>query len=456
METKTKASICYEQGNGDFSLNPKPLKLLIVAASLIFLMSLAFKITCLSWEESKYTDPARKIVVPDDFTKIQNAIDNATPGDTVYVRAGVYTERLLINKSILLMGENNATTVIESSQHEDTITVMADNVTVSGFTVKSGENFTLSYGIRLSNSHNTTISDNIITGHFEGVGLVGGSSNLIQYNLITKNRYGIFTSNFSTNNVIFHNLVSESIWNGIELNWGGGNIVYANNIVNNTAYGLEIPVYAPSLNNIILHNDFVNNVHTVIEGAQIVYQAYGPSPNFWDNDGEGNYWSDYMGKDEDHDGIGDSPHVTMYGTADHYPLMGDFSDIMIRGFCVTMVSNSLITGSDLRLNGTKATLSMSIFQKANSTGFCRVSLPKALMADPYEVRFDGVVITYPQVRELPCSNRIYECLYVDYPPGDHSIEISGIAVVSEFPMPMVFVFFGPAVILAFMLYRRRH
>lgn len=455
METKTKASIRHQQGTGDSSLNPKLLKPLIVAVSLIFIMSLACRITRSGWGESKHTDPARKMAVPDDFTKIQDAIDNAAPGDTVYVEAGVYSERLLINKSLLLIGENNATTVIESQKNEDTIIVTADNVTISGFTVKNKESRTLSWGIRLSHSHNTTISDNIITGHFEGVGLAGGSSNLIQNNLITKNRYGIFTSNFSSNNVIFHNLVSESLWNGIELDWGGENIVYANSIVNNTAYALEIPVYTPALNNVIFHNNFVNNVHTVIEGNQIPCQAYGPSSNFWDYDGEGNYWSDYVGKDEDSDGIGDTPHVTMYGTSDHCPLMGNFSDVMISGFWVTMVSNSLIAGSDLRLKDTKATLLMSIFQEANSTGFCRVSLPKDLMVDPYEVRFDGEVIAYPQVRELPCSNRVHECLYFVYPIGEHSVEISGTSVVSEFPMPMVFVFFGTAVILAFTLYRKR-
>lgn len=457
METKTKVSICHQQGYGGSSLNPKLLKPFIIAVSLVFVMSLACRITCSSWGESKYAYSARKIVVPDNFTKIQDAIDNAAAGDTVYVKAGVYGEHLLINKSLLLVGEDNATTVIESQQNEDTIAVTADNVTISGFTVRNKESLTRArWGIRLLHSHNTTISDNIITGHFEGVGLAGGSSNLIQNNLITKNHYGIFTSNFSSNNVIFHNLVSESLWNGIELDWGGENIVYANSIVNNTAYALEIPAYTPSLNNVIFHNNFVNNVHTVIEGNQIPCQAYGPSSNIWDTDGEGNYWSDYMGKDEDHDGIGDAPHVTMYGTTDHYPLMGNFSDVMISGFRVTMVSNSLITGSDLRLNGTKATLSMSVFQEANSMGFCRVSLPKALMADPYEVRFDGEVITYPQVKELPCSNRVYECLYVDYPLGEHSVEISGTSIVSEFPMPMVFVFFGTAAVLAFMLYRKRH
>lgn len=421
-------------------------------------MSSAFRTIRLSWEESSRTDPQRRIVVPDDFTKVQAAIDYAAPGDTVYVRTGVYKERLSINKSMLLIGENNTTTVIESSQHEDAITVMADNVTVSGFTVENREDTSpLFVGIKLSNSHKTTISNNIIRGFFEGVGVAGGSGNLIQWNLITKNRYGIFTSNFSSNNVFFHNIVSENSWNGIELDWGGENIVYANTIINNTAYGLEIPIYTPSLHNSIFHNNFVNNVHTVLEGSQVVYQAYGPSQNSWDNGVEGNYWSDYMGEDEDHDGIGDTPHVTIYDTADNYPLMGDFSDLTVAGSYFTVVSDSLVTGYDFGLNGTKATLSMAVFQEANSTGFCRISIPKALMAGPYEVSFDSEVITYPQVKELPCSNGTYEYLYVDYPMGEHSMEISGTEPsVFEFSLPMFSVIFATEASLAFILHRKRH
>jgi parallel beta-helix repeat protein len=465
VETKRKAAVCCQQRSGGFTLNSKSLQIFTAIVLLIFLTSFFSSFTRLGWGESKYADLTRTIVVPNNSTKIQDAIDSAGPGDTVFVKTGVYEEQLLINKSLLLIGENNVTTVIESLLDEDTIIVTADNVTVSGFTIKNKVNTTpLSWGIKLSNSHNTTISNNIITGKFQGVGLVGGSSNIVEHNLITGNHYGIFTSNFisgnvasySRNNVIFDNVVSDSFWNGIELDWGGGNIVCANNIINNTAYGLEIPIYAPSLDNIIFHNNIVDNVHTVIEGSSIGYQAYGPLPNSWDYGGEGNYWSNYLGKDEDHDGIGDTPMTTMYGTIDHYPLMGNFSDVTISPFTFGLVSNSLITRSALSLNGTKATLSMSIFQEANSTGFCRVSILKAMMAEPYEVKFDGEVITYPQVKELPSFNTSYECLYVDCPAGEHNIEISGTETVSEFLLPIFSIFFGTATLLAFVLCRRRH
>lgn len=42
---------------------------------------------------------------PNNYTKIQDAIDNANDGDTVFVYNGIYYERLFINKTINLIGE---------------------------------------------------------------------------------------------------------------------------------------------------------------------------------------------------------------------------------------------------------------------------------------------------------------------------------------------------------------
>lgn len=49
------------------------------------------------------------IIVDDDrnadYKKIQDAINNASEGDTIYVRSGTYNENIAINKSINLIGE---------------------------------------------------------------------------------------------------------------------------------------------------------------------------------------------------------------------------------------------------------------------------------------------------------------------------------------------------------------
>jgi nitrous oxidase accessory protein NosD len=47
----------------------------------------------------------RSVVVPRDYPTIQQAIDAVPPGSTVSVRAGSYTEALVINKDLVLQGD---------------------------------------------------------------------------------------------------------------------------------------------------------------------------------------------------------------------------------------------------------------------------------------------------------------------------------------------------------------
>jgi parallel beta-helix repeat protein len=50
--------------------------------------------------------------VPDQYPKIQAAIDAAKPGDTVLVRAGVYQEKLKFKEGIILQGEGRDKTIV--------------------------------------------------------------------------------------------------------------------------------------------------------------------------------------------------------------------------------------------------------------------------------------------------------------------------------------------------------
>jgi pectin methylesterase-like acyl-CoA thioesterase len=57
---------------------------------------------------------------PGNYTKIQDAIDNASDGDTVFVYSGKYEERdIIVNKSISLIGENKETTIVDGNQKRD-------------------------------------------------------------------------------------------------------------------------------------------------------------------------------------------------------------------------------------------------------------------------------------------------------------------------------------------------
>ena len=50
---------------------------------------------------------SKTIVVPDDYPTIQQAVNQANPGETVYVKVGNYCGTVEITKPIALIGENN-------------------------------------------------------------------------------------------------------------------------------------------------------------------------------------------------------------------------------------------------------------------------------------------------------------------------------------------------------------
>ena len=82
------------------------------------------------------------IIIPDDFSTIQQGINNANPGDTIFVKTGVYKEHLTINKTgIILQGEDKYNTIIDGCKTvDDGIKIKAEDVTVKNFTIKNYKN----------------------------------------------------------------------------------------------------------------------------------------------------------------------------------------------------------------------------------------------------------------------------------------------------------------------------
>jgi len=146
-----------------------------------------------------------------NYTRIQDAIDNASDGDTVFVfdELSPYYESVWINKRINLIGENRNTTIIDGKNfYWQCITLVSDGITVSGFTVQnsSDDDFD-NYGIILG-CNNTRIEDNVIKNNKIGIGcLLSGSNNSISNNEIINNRVGIEL--FETKgNKVFQNIIN--------------------------------------------------------------------------------------------------------------------------------------------------------------------------------------------------------------------------------------------------------
>jgi parallel beta-helix repeat protein len=319
-----------------------------------------------------------------DFHTIQEAIDNAVDGDTIFVKAGIYYEHVVVNKTVTLVGEDVVTTVIDGNETGRVINIIGNNVSVTGFTVqKSGSisvpdldagicldgitDCTVSethlvgngfagislldserniitnnhmtgtgwVGIHLLNSSNNTISKNILDSNiFAGInGHASSHHNSISENVIMNSTYGMFYHD-ANYNTIFRNKISdiavEGIWLQEQVNH---NTVAENNLIN---CSIGIRLLGPNYNNTITRNNIsMNRYGFYVESSQnFIYhnnvlnntqQAYvvSGSVNFWDNGYQsgGNHWSDYNGLDVDGDGIGDTQYDIDVYNVDRYPLI---------------------------------------------------------------------------------------------------------------------------------------
>ncbi len=265
----------------------------------------------------------RTIVIPEDYPTIASAIENATDGDTVFVKRGIYNEsNLMINKSIWLQGEDQLSTKInlnppwieyanpipfdwnQISHFEDALKITANDVKVSGFTITN--NVTSMGGLYIVDGNRIVITNNTIQNnsiYLEGShqiftsNTVSGSIECYssQYNVIAGNIvYGdIWVNNppefmvaQHTTNLICGNLVVDG--NGIAVG-GDGNIVFNNKVINST-YGIGTASYAS--NCILLRNQIVNNDvgiratseghNNTFYGNQVTDSLYGASvANIW-------------------------------------------------------------------------------------------------------------------------------------------------------------------------------
>lgn len=300
----------------------------------------------------------------ENYSSIQEAVNNAQNGDTILVSPGVYRENVNVNKELTIISSElsgdrvNRTYVIGAVPTNDVFGVSSSNVTISGFHIVGGpsgidgyqevglyldgvQNCLLSNntlmlndaGIALNNSQRNLLDNNIIGLGNDGISLSRSNENRLLNNMVTTNSEGIRMDNSTNNtflnntidsneigivlatsrmNMLEHNLVSRNN-NGVILT----DMSESNTLFNNSLYMNGVGIYLKgSSGNMIYLNKFFNFLNAEDEGK-----------NTWNTSSAGNLWEDYNGTDADGNGIGDTPYIVNQttGSIDYLPLANNIS-----------------------------------------------------------------------------------------------------------------------------------
>ena len=276
---------------------------------------------------------SKTIVVPDTYPTIQAAINNASEGDTIFVKKGVYVENPVVNKSVSLVGEDRDATVIDVTAG---LKVESNNVTITGFTIYDGwagisldANYCNISGNKITDSTNGIVlfgENNSITENvFESIGLSSAIQlNFANRNLVSNNHIdscveGIQIWQNSNNNTVIENTIIDCQDTAINFQYSNDNVIIGNNI---SRSGLGTSIYG-SNRNIISNNNYFYNIGQ-FGASESYYLTFGYNRSV--NNINGNYWSDYNANG---DGIGDIPYIIDANNKDNYPLMKPISSIVL-------------------------------------------------------------------------------------------------------------------------------
>ena len=192
---------------------------------------------------------------PRNYTNIQDAINDANDGDTVFVYNGTYYENLVVNKSINLIGEYRYTTVIDGSRSGDVMNITAYQVSISGFTIRNSDKNCA--GIDIHSSYNSISNNNILINYFGMFLCSCSSSNSISSNkIISNNVHGIYLYHSSNNSITGNKIIWNHNCDGIFLSSSDNNSITGNIVTSNALGGISL---SRSKNNIVLDNNILNN-----------------------------------------------------------------------------------------------------------------------------------------------------------------------------------------------------
>ncbi|WP_416236504.1 nitrous oxide reductase family maturation protein NosD [Xanthomarina sp. F1114] len=197
-----------------------------------------------------------------DITTIHEALQQASDGDTILVKKGIYKEaNLKVNNSITLIGEDFP--IIDGEEKGEVITIGADNVTLDGFKIINvGVSYTTDYAaVRVVNSEGFIIQNLELEKLFFGIYLQKSKNGKVLNNKVK----GEAVTEFNSGNAIHLWYCKDvevrgndvrKVRDGIYLEFSDNISIIDNFSKNNIRYGLH---FMFSNKNTVINNVFETN-----------------------------------------------------------------------------------------------------------------------------------------------------------------------------------------------------
>jgi nitrous oxidase accessory protein NosD len=227
---------------------------------------------------------------PGNYTRIQDAILDASPGDVVFVYHGTYNELVTIDKSIKLLGESKTTTMINGIDYGIAViahTPVISMINISGFTIQNS-NTGIVIGDYENTVRNISIFDNCIRQCVTGLE-VNGINCVIHKNSIKDNLKGILA--YGSNCYYSQNSIKNN-WVGISI--GFSEQIFEKNTIAENGKGVQLSLASRTS---LLDNNFINNENdTDIIDTRFSLIPFGGFQRFFTKL-SGNYWDEWIKRD---------------------------------------------------------------------------------------------------------------------------------------------------------------